>query len=172
MADLHDDIMRLPHDLSDDMDIGERHAYRKGHRDARHAAAELATTAMAAKDARIAEAEAARREDYIETLHAERIGGVEPATIELVARSTALNIMAAWRDPAHVSAQMPGVIERIVAEAMRGLVAPQAISAGGVEVDIPAGADGVRVYDGRMKLVLDTTRTTITNPGAEDQGHG
>jgi hypothetical protein len=105
-----------------------------------------------------------------------------PADITIAARSTALDIMAAWRDPAHVSAQMPGVIERIVAEAMRGLVAPVGLA----ELK-PSGEIAVTAADAEMMIgMLDNPpppnaalqraferhRTTITNPGAEDPGHG
>lgn len=192
MADLHDEIMNLP---CVEPTFVDKLAYRAGHRDARHAAAELAITAMAAKDARIAEletenatlrqavadnvtsatmltnmgivnggmnitleggacqlladafceqfrnsgatnfvemsftgpdglqllvtmqkvdgktpaqlkheaeervaeleAEAARREDYIEALHAERVGGSAPSDITLAAKSATLDILAA-----------------------------------------------------------------------------
>jgi hypothetical protein len=47
-GDLHNAIMNLPDSICSDMDIGEKRAYQKGHRDARHAAAELVAAHEAA----------------------------------------------------------------------------------------------------------------------------
>lgn len=44
-ADLHDEIMRIAAKPDQEWNGGEQHAYKLGHRDARHAAAELALAA-------------------------------------------------------------------------------------------------------------------------------
>lgn len=49
VGDLHNAIMNLSDSICSDMDIGEKRAYRKGHRDARHAAAELVSAHEASR---------------------------------------------------------------------------------------------------------------------------
>jgi hypothetical protein len=63
MNDLHSAIMNLRHKAHDDcMTPTERMGYAAGHRDARHAAAELASESVSTLQARITELEEALRE--------------------------------------------------------------------------------------------------------------
>lgn len=72
---IHNQIMNIPVDNSqhDDMSDRERIAYKLGHRDARHAAAEMALE----KDDYILALENAARLTLLELSHIDQMGGME-----------------------------------------------------------------------------------------------
>lgn len=109
--DLPAQIMNLRCEGPEGMPILRVLAYKTGHRDARHAAAELAAAALAQRDARIRELEAALRDtlDFCER-HSNRwdgISGKHPAEVVEQARAALAAAPAAAPGWIPVSERLP-----------------------------------------------------------------